>query len=121
MQERDSAVARLSQLHRENEELRERLDSTQRAWSTMCRDQDERRTSFHDTNRFTHSHESHGRPFKDPMQTIHGTQMQDRAFKDALATMLSDGYCTVEPFEEMIKERVHNLVIAVRDKNAVSF
>lgn len=101
MQERDGALSRQTELQREVEELRERLDASQRAWTTMRRDLDERRACH------------------DPTQISRSIEGQYRAFKDTLATLLSDGYCTVEPLEEPIRDRVHSLVLSLRDKNAV--
>jgi len=57
----------------------------------------------------------------DPTQISRNIESQSKAFKECLATLLSDGVCMVEPYEEILRDRVHDLVVAVRDKNAVCY
>jgi len=105
-QERDNATARQRELESEVESVKDRLEASQRAWSAMRRELDEQksvRAAEVDRDRLAAAAEG-----------------QTKAFKECLARMLSDGCIVVEPFEEMIRERVQVLIIALQDKSAVS-
>lgn len=107
MQERDTALSRQEDLLKEIDVLKERLEASQRAWSSMRNELEEQRVQVHhDVDRALIN------------QSIEG---QHKAFKECLAQLLSDGYVMVEPYEETIRERIQNLVLGLRDKNAVSY
>jgi|SRR6218665_132521 len=106
LQERDTAMSRQEDLLKEIDVLKERLEASQRAWSSMRNELEEQRQQVHhDVDRALIN------------QSIEG---QHKAFKECLAQLLSDGYVMVEPYEETIRERIQNLVLGLRDKNAVS-
>jgi len=82
------------------------MESSQRAWAAMRRElEDQKLQRAADV---------------DKERLVLASEQQAKAFKDCLATMLSDGCVTVEPFEEMIRERVQALVIALQQKTTVS-
>ena len=56
----------------------------------------------------------------DRERLVLAAERQTKMFKECLATMLSDAGRTVEPYEEMIRERVQALIIELQDKTAVS-
>lgn len=102
--ERDTAISRQEDLLKEIDVLRERLEASQRAWSSMRNELEEQRQQVHhDVDRALIN------------QSVEG---QHKAFKECLAQLLSDGYVMVEPYEETIRERIQNLVLGLRDKNA---
>lgn len=102
--ERDTAMSRQEDLLKEIDVLKERLEASQRAWSSMRNELEEQRQQVHhDVDRALIN------------QSIEG---QHKAFKECLAQLLSDGYVMVEPYEETIRERIQNLVLGLRDKNA---
>jgi coenzyme F420-reducing hydrogenase beta subunit len=104
-QERDAAVGRQKELLAEIDSLKDQLDASRHAWSTMRRELDEQKQQH--------------RADVDRENLAQATEMQSRAFKDCLAKMLSDGAVVVEPYEEVIRERVQNLVMSVHEKNKV--
>ena len=87
--------------------MKDRLDASQRAWSTMRRELEEQksqRTTDMDRERL-----------------MVAAEAQMKAFKECLATMLSlDGRIGVEPFEETIRERLQEIIISLQEKSAVS-
>ena len=106
MQERDNAVGRQKELESELDALKDRLDASQRAWSAMRRELEDQRS------------QRAGEVDKERLAMA--AEGQAKAFKECLARMLSDNCVTVEPYEEMIRERVQSLVIALQEKSAVS-
>lgn len=92
-------------LQKEVEMLKERLEASQRAWSSMRKELEDQRLQ---------QHQDFDRTLIN--QSVEG---QHRAFKECLASLLSDGFVAVEPYEEVIRERVQNLVLGIRDKNGV--
>lgn len=106
--ERDVALAKQEDLMKEIDVMKERFESSQRAWSNMKRELDQNRQ---------HQHQHHQNDF-DRSVINQSLEAQHKAFKECLAKLLSDGYINVDPYEEVIRERVQNLVLAIRDKNA---
>ena len=89
----------------EIDSLKDQLDASRHAWSTMRRElEDLKQQRRSDVDR-------------DNM--AQATELQSRAFKECLAKMLSDGAIVVEAYEEVIRERVQNLIVAVHEKNTV--
>ena len=95
---------------REIDLLKERLDASQRAWNATRTELEERAARFS-------RNDAQVREYETSCRTLEQTQ---RAFKEQLASMLTDSYVTVEPYEEQIRERVTQLVRASSDKTAVS-
>jgi len=85
--------------------LKDRLDASQRAWSAMRRELEEQK--------------SQRAGEVDRERLIVAAEVQSKAFKECLARMLSDGSVTVEPYEEMIRERLQAKLIELQDKSAV--
>ncbi len=110
LQERDSAVAKESELRRELELLKERLESSQRAWQSTRRELEERESRFL-------SIESKA---KETELFVRNSELQLRSFKEQLAGLLSDQTYVVEPYEDQIRERVRTLMTDYRDRLAVS-
>jgi DNA gyrase/topoisomerase IV subunit A len=106
-QERDAAVGRQKELLAEIDSLKDQLDASRHAWSSMRRELDEQKQQH--------------RADVDHGNLAQATEMQSRAFKECLARMLSEGALVVEPYEEVIRERVQTLVISLHDKNKVRF
>ena len=109
-QEHDAAASRERELLREIDLLKERLDASQRAWNATRTELEERAARFS-------RNDAQVREYETSCRTLEQTQ---RAFKEQLASMLTDSYVTVEPYEEQIRERVTQLVRASSDKTAVS-
>ena len=52
---------------------------------------------------------------------LSAVELQCKSFKECLARMLSDGCAvTVEPFEEAITQRIHDIIVSLQQKAAVS-
>lgn len=98
-------MLRQRELEREIEVLKERLDSSQKAWTATKRELD---------GLTLREHEMHGHEV-----TYRTAEVAFKSFKEILANLLSDGYQNLEPYEEAIKERVKNLLLSLRDKTAV--
>lgn len=98
-------------MEREVELLRERLDASQRAWNATRAELEERE------GRFAHS-ESKLREFELSHRTV---DHSFRAFKEQVATVLSDSYVTVQPYEDEIREKLSALVRSSTDRKAVSY
>lgn len=109
-QERDSAINRQRELEHEIELLKERLDASQRAWSATKRELDERESRFSAADR----------EIRDRAMVVRNVETQYRSFKETIASLLSDSFHSIEPTEEMIRDRLTNLTLAIRDKTAVS-
>ncbi len=48
------------------------------------------------------------------------TELQSRSFKECLAKMMSTDLINVEPYEEVIRERLQNLMVELQTKDKVS-
>ena len=46
-------------------------------------------------------------------------EQQAKSFKECLSTMLSDSCVSVEPYEEVIRDRVQQMLVSLQQKNAV--
>jgi chromosome segregation ATPase len=101
--ERDSAVGRQNDLLTEVNNLKDRLDTTQRAWTAMRAELEAVKS------------QRCAEAERERLASVAEAQM--KAFKECLATMLSDSCVTVEPFEEMIRERLQNIIVTLRDKS----
>ena len=110
IQERDSAVAKENELRREIDMLKERLESSQRAWQATRRELEEKESRFY-------SVESKA---KETELFVRNSEMQLRSFKEQLAGLLSDPSFVVEPYEEQIRERIRALMTDYKDRRAVS-
>ena len=86
--------------------MNERVDSMQRAWNNARRELEEQ--------------EGRMRGAQDLEVIAKTSEQTSRIFKESLASLLSDSYCTVEPYEERIRERITSLMHNLRDKSAVS-
>ncbi|XP_064602879.1 coiled-coil domain-containing protein 170-like isoform X2 [Liolophura sinensis] len=101
--ERDNAVASKKDLERETESLRDRLTSCQRALDA-ARDeltQKESRLS------------SLSREVRETEHSFHSNKTQYNLFKEQIASLLSEAFHQVEPYEEAIRERI----LALQDGN----
>jgi len=93
-------------LEAELEQIKDRLEASQRAWSAMRRELEDRKSQ--------RSVEA------DRERLSTAVEAQAKAFKECLARMLSDGCVTVEPYEEIIRERLQDLILSTQQKSAVS-
>ena len=100
-------MGRQKELETEIDSLKDRLESSQRAWTAMRRELDE--------------HKTHRTLEQDRDRLSAAVDCQAKAFKDCLARMLSDGCVSVQPYEEHIRERVHSIIIALQEKTAVRY
>ncbi len=103
-------MATAREMEREISLLKERLDSTQRAWSSTKRELEERDMRFTSIDRELKEHSLNAR----------NSEVAFRNFKETLANLLSDEFHRLEPYEEPIRERIQAMCLAVRDKSAVS-
>ena len=90
--------------------LKERLESSQRAWQATRRELEEKESRFY-------SAESKA---KETELFVRNSEMQLRSFKDQLAGLLSDQSVVIEPYEEQIRERVRALMTDYKDRLGVS-
>jgi len=90
--------------------LKERLDASQRAWSATKRELDERESRFSSADREN----------RDRAMMVRNVESKYITFKDTLSQILSDSFHAIEPNEEIIRDRVSNMVLQLRDKTAVS-
>ena len=97
-------------MRREIDMLKERLDSSQKAWQATRRELDERESRFL-------SAESKA---KETELLVRNSDFQLRSFKEQLAGLLSDHSLQIEPFEEQIRERVRSLMTDYKDRLGVS-
>ena len=104
-------MARETELRREIDMLKERLESSQRAWQATRRELEDKETRFY-------SVESKA---KENELFVRNSEMQLRSFKEQLAGLLSDPSFVVEPNEEQIRERIRSFTTYYKDRLAVSF
>jgi hypothetical protein len=90
--------------------LKERLDASQRAWSSTKRELDERESRFSLADREN----------RDRSMMLRNIETTYLSFKETLSQLLSDDYHSIEPSEELIRDRVANFALQIRDKTAVS-
>lgn len=109
-QERDNALASRRDLEREIELLKERLDSTQRAWSATKHELETRDGHYTTVDR----------EIRESQIAVRNAEVQYKNFKESLASLLTDSYSGCEPYEEAIRERVKNLMLNSKDRTAVS-
>ena len=109
-QERDNALATVRDSEREIELLKERFESTQRAWTATKQELE---------NRDTH-YSSVDREIRESQIAVRNAELQYKSFKESLAALLSDSYSACEPYEESIRERIKNFMLHGKDKGAVS-
>ena len=88
------------------EEMKDRLDSSQRAWSAMRRELEQQKSQ-----RVTEA---------ETERLLTAVELQSKSFKECLARMISDGCVTVEPFEETITQRIHDVIVSLQQKSTVS-
>ena len=109
LKERDNAEAKQRELQRELDNLNERMEASQRAWTAT------KRELAQYEGRYTHlDREVHNKSI-----VAQNAESQYRNFKELLARMLCDGACVVEPYEEQIREQVQRLLTAVHDRSSV--
>ena len=109
LKERDNADAKQRELQRELDNLNERMEASQRAWTAT------KRELAQYEGRYTHlDREVHNKSI-----VAQNAESQYRNFKELLARMLCDGACVVEPYEEQIREQVQRLLTAVHDRSSV--
>jgi len=98
-------VGRQKELESELESVKDRLDASQRAWSAMRRELEEQKSQRAveiDRERF-----------------VSAVETQAKSFKECLSRLLSDGRVTVEPYEEMITQRLQEIILTLQQKSAV--
>ena len=103
-------MARETELKREIDMLKERLESSHRAWQATRRELEEKESRFY-------SVES---KVKENELFVRNSEMQLRSFREQLAGILSDPSFVVEPYEEQIRERIRTLTTDYKDRLAVS-
>ena len=103
-------MAKENELRREIDMLKERLESSQRAWQATRRELEEKESRYY-------SVESKA---KETELFVRNSEMQLRSFKEQLAGLLSDPSLVVEPYEEQIRERIRALMTDYKDRRAVS-
>ena len=109
LKERDNAEAKQRELQRELDNLNERMEASQRAWTATKRELAQYEGRYSHLDREVHNKSI----------VAQNAESQYRNFKELLARMLCDGACVVEPYEEQIREQVQRLLTAVHDRSAV--
>ena len=103
-------MAKENELRREIDMLKERLESSQRAWQATRRELEEKESRFYTA-------ESKA---KETELFVRNSEMQLRSLKEQLAGLLSDPSVVVEPYEDQIRERIRVLMTDYKDRLAVS-
>ncbi|XP_074661960.1 coiled-coil domain-containing protein 170-like [Tubulanus polymorphus] len=103
--ERENAVAERRELLREVELLKERLESTQKAWNATRHELEDREQRLSKIDR-----EKHETSF-----SVRSIEAQYNGFKESLAHLLSDAYHSVAPNEETIKDKIKHLQVTAKD------
>ena len=103
-------MAKCSDIENENIRLKERIENSNRALLATREELDrhESRTAHMD------------RVSRESTVTAKNYETQIKAFREQLASMLSDGYVRVEPYEEPIRERIRHLLLNHSDRTSVS-
>ncbi len=92
--------------------LKDRLDSTQRAWQSSRHEIEERETRYTTIDR----------ELRDSSMAVRTVELQMKGFREQLASILSlEGLSPVEPHDVAIRDRVKAITMALKDKSAVSF
>ena len=103
-------MARERELEHEITMLKERLDASQRAWSSTKRELDDKESHFVSADRGN----------RDQAAMLRNIETKYLSFKETLSQLLSDDYHSIEPSEELIRDRVANMALLIRDKTGVS-
>ena len=91
--------------------LQERVDSLQRALSLVKQEESERTGHFSSLERDVRERDLAAR----------NSEQQYKSFKETLASLLTNSYHSVEPYEESIRDRINQLVLHAKDKSSVRF
>ena len=97
-------------LEKEVDLLKQRLDSSQRAWNSTRQELKEKE----------HHYYAWDKERKETELSSKTSQLEMKALKESLAALLSTAYNTVEPFEETIKDRIRQLMTGSKDTESVS-
>ena len=104
-------MAKRSEYDMEISSLKERLESTQRAWQAARKDLEDKELHFSTIER----------EVRESSVAVRTVELQMKGFKEQLASILSvEGCKPVDPFEEAIRDRVKAIVMTLKDRNAVS-
>ncbi|XP_066279979.1 coiled-coil domain-containing protein 170-like isoform X2 [Branchiostoma lanceolatum] len=108
--DREEAIRSKEALVRENQLLRERIESSEKAWKST-RDELEHREGRVQTM---------DEKLRTSQYTAKAAQTQLDTFKQAIASLLSDGHHIVHEREDDIKDRIRAIMGSSRDKQAES-
>ncbi|XP_035680444.1 coiled-coil domain-containing protein 170-like isoform X2 [Branchiostoma floridae] len=106
--DREEAIRSKEALVRENQLLRERIESSEKAWKST-RDELEHREGRVQTM---------DEQLRTSQYTAKAAQTQLDTFKQAIASLLSDGHVIIHEREDDIKDRIRSIMGSSRDKQA---
>ncbi|XP_078673529.1 coiled-coil domain-containing protein 170-like isoform X2 [Branchiostoma floridae x Branchiostoma belcheri] len=108
--EREEAMRSKEALVRENQLLRERIESSEKAWKSTREELEHREGRVHTMDE----------QLRNSQYTAKAAQTQLDTFKQAIASLLSDGQVIVHEREDDIKDRIRSIMGSSRDKHAES-